>query len=81
MKHVRKLRHEDVASCEQILRALPQWFALLHVKTVGPSSPDPSYAATRRFYAATGFKPLFESSTIWGEDPCLVMVKRLTTSA
>jgi GNAT superfamily N-acetyltransferase len=48
----------------------------LQVKTLGPSNPDPGYAATRAFYLA--FRPLEEFSRIWNEDnPCLVLVKRL----
>jgi GNAT superfamily N-acetyltransferase len=35
--------------------------AWLHVKTRGPSTPDPNYERTRRFYVAQGFEPLFES--------------------
>jgi len=51
---------------------------LLHVKTLAPSDPDPSYAATRAFYAAVGFLPLEELPEVWGpDDPCLLMVKVL----
>jgi len=50
----------------------------LHVKTLGPSRPDPGYDATRAFYAAVGFRPLEESTVPWGPaNPCLVMVKRI----
>jgi ribosomal protein S18 acetylase RimI-like enzyme len=52
--------------------------AWLHVKTRGPSSPDPFYARTQRFYEALGFKALFETTAFWGEeDPTLLLVKRL----
>jgi len=52
--------------------------ALLHVKTLAPSDPDSSYAATRAFYAAVGFLPLEELPQVWGPDnPCLLMVKVL----
>lgn len=48
----------------------------LHVKTRGPSTPDPHYERTRRFYCALGFEPLFESLTLWGpQDAALVLVK------
>ncbi len=48
----------------------------LHVKTRGPSTPDPHYERTRRFYRALGFEPLFESLTLWGpQDAALVLVK------
>jgi steroid delta-isomerase-like uncharacterized protein len=40
----------------------------LHVKTRGPSTPDPEYERTRAFYRAQGFEPLFESRTLWGEE-------------
>jgi GNAT superfamily N-acetyltransferase len=50
----------------------------LQVKTLGPSRPSEHYAATRGFYAASGFRPLEELTAIWGEEnPCLIMVKRL----
>lgn len=50
----------------------------LHVKTTGPSLPDPHFERTRAFYLARGFTPLFESDRLWGSDnPALVMVKAL----
>ncbi len=50
----------------------------LQVKTLGPSRPDESYARTRAFYQAMGFRPLEELTQIWNaENPCLVMIKRL----
>ena len=50
----------------------------LHVKTRGPSTPDPNYARTRAFYIACGFEPLFESLALWGpENAALVLVKRI----
>jgi GNAT superfamily N-acetyltransferase len=50
----------------------------LHVKTRGPTTPDPGYDRTRRFYLAMGYAPLFESLTLWGpEDAALVLVKKL----
>ena len=48
----------------------------LHVKTRGPSTPDPGYERTRHFYLARGFEPLFETLELWGpEDAALIMVK------
>ena len=48
----------------------------LHVKTRGPSTPDPYYERTRSFFAAEGFDPLFESLTLWGPaDAALVLVQ------
>jgi N-acetylglutamate synthase-like GNAT family acetyltransferase len=50
----------------------------LQVKTLGPSDPDESYAKTRAFYAAMGFRPIEEIKQIWGEEnPCLIMIKKL----
>jgi GNAT superfamily N-acetyltransferase len=51
---------------------------LLHVKTLGPSHPDASYARTRAFYESMGFSPLFESTAFWGSaNPAIVLVKAL----
>ena len=49
----------------------------LHVKTLGPSRPDPGgYDATRAFYEAVGFVALEELHGLWDEDnPTLVLVK------
>jgi N-acetylglutamate synthase-like GNAT family acetyltransferase len=50
----------------------------LHVKTRGPSTPDPFFLDTRAFYTALGFDSLFESLTLWGpEDSALIMLKRV----
>ena len=52
--------------------------AWLHVKTLGPSTPDEGFERTRRFYVAMGFEPLFESSTMWGAgNTALVLAKHL----
>lgn len=54
----------------------------LHVKTLGPTHPDPHYALTRGFYLKMGFAPLFESPTLWdARTPALVLVKSLGSSA
>ena len=54
---------------------------LLHVKTLGPSDPDPAYARTRAFYVGLGFVPLFESDVLFGkENPALVLVKVLPSA-
>ena len=48
----------------------------LHVKTLGPSRPDPGYDATRAFYEALGFVALEELHGLWDEEnPTLVLVK------
>ena len=45
----------------------------LHVKTLGPSRPDPGYDATRSFYEAVGFVALEELHGLWDENnPTLV---------
>ncbi len=49
----------------------------LHVKTRGPSTPDPGYERTPLFYLAHGFEPLFETLDLWGpENAALILVKR-----
>ncbi|GAA1588196.1 MULTISPECIES: GNAT family N-acetyltransferase [Kribbella] len=50
---------------------------VLQVKTLGPSHPDPGYAATRKFYRAMGFRPVEELQGLWGSNPCLLMVMTL----
>jgi coenzyme F420-0:L-glutamate ligase/coenzyme F420-1:gamma-L-glutamate ligase len=48
----------------------------LHVKTLGPSRPDPGYDATRTFYESLGFVALEELHGLWDEgNPTLVLVK------
>jgi GNAT superfamily N-acetyltransferase len=65
-----------LAAAETWLRA--QGVANFTVKTLSAAHPDPSYAATRAFYAAMGFVPLMELPTLWGaENPCLVALKTL----
>ena len=60
---------------EQCREARVPW---LHVKTRGPSTPDPYYELTRAFYFAKGFDALFESLTLWGpSDAALILVKKL----
>jgi len=52
---------------------------LFHVKTRGPSTPDPDYEKTRQFYLAHGFETLFESLALWGpEDAALILVKTIS---
>jgi GNAT superfamily N-acetyltransferase len=65
-----------LAHCEDWLRA--RGVVVFHVKTLGPSDPDPNYARTRAFYRAQGFRPVFETTAIWGpENPALIQVKLL----
>lgn len=48
----------------------------LHVKTRGPSTPDPFYERTRAFYVAIGFDALFESAAIRGPDNAALVLVR-----
>jgi coenzyme F420-0:L-glutamate ligase / coenzyme F420-1:gamma-L-glutamate ligase len=51
----------------------------LQVKTLGPSRPDPEYAATRAFYEALGFTALEELRGLWDdENPTLLLVKDIS---
>ena len=59
---------------EQWLRR--QGVEVFHVKTLGPSDPYLPYAKTRAFYMAFGFRPLFETTALWGkENPALILAK------
>jgi ribosomal protein S18 acetylase RimI-like enzyme len=53
----------------------------LQVKTLGSAHPSPEYAATRLFYEALGYRALqeFPADEMWPGNPCLVMVKALTS--
>ena len=51
----------------------------LQVKTLSPSRPNTHFERTRRFYESMGFRPL-EENLLWGErNPCLIMVKHLSS--
>jgi ribosomal protein S18 acetylase RimI-like enzyme len=52
---------------------------LHQVKTLGPAQADASYDQTRRFYSRMGFRPLEEVHDLWPGNPCLIMVKVLST--
>jgi GNAT superfamily N-acetyltransferase len=52
---------------------------LLQVKTLGPSHPDPGYRRTRGFYQRMGFEPLEEIGDRWPGNPCLIMIKNLSS--
>lgn len=74
--HRRGVGRRLVRHAEEWLRS--RSVQVLHVKTVGPSHPDPCYARTREFYQALGFHRVFETTAIWGPDnPSLVLVKLL----
>lgn len=50
---------------------------ILEVKTQGPSMPDENYAETLQFYRSMGFEPVEEIHGLWGDIPCLLLVKSL----
>ena len=50
---------------------------VLEVKTQGPSLPDENYAETLQFYRSMGFEPVEEIHGLWGDTPCLLLVKSL----
>ena len=47
------------------------------MKTLAPSYPDEGYARTRVFYETRGFVPPEEIHGLWGDNPCLLLVKHL----
>lgn len=52
---------------------------VVQVKTLGPSHSDTGYAATRAFYRGVGFLPLEEIPDLWPGNPCLIMVRPLSS--
>ena len=47
----------------------------LTVKTVSDAWEDENYARTRAFYLGIGFTPIEEFETLWGDVPCLMLIK------
>jgi coenzyme F420-0:L-glutamate ligase/coenzyme F420-1:gamma-L-glutamate ligase len=74
-QHRRGIGRALVAEAERWCRA--RGIRYLHVKTLGPSRPDPGgYDETRAFYVAVGFVALEELHGLWDEDnPTLILVK------
>ncbi len=76
-----QLHHHGIG--RKLMSAAEAWLCTqkieyLQVKTLAPSDPDPGYTRTRAFYTSIGFRPLEETTLLWGTDnPCLIMVKRL----
>lgn len=69
-----------LAHAEQWLRG--RGVELFYVVTLGPSDPYAPYANTRAFYTAFGFRPLFETTALWGsENPALVLAKPIAGAA
>lgn len=57
---------------------ISQRLKFLTVKTLSESRSDENYDKTRKFYLKSGFTPIEEFKTLWGEhNPCLMMVKSL----
>lgn len=53
-------------------------FKFLTVKTLSESRPNTEYDLTRKFYLSTGFDPVEEFKTLWGEhNPCLLLIKNI----
>lgn len=54
---------------------------ILFVTTLGPSSDEgevtDGYARSRAFYVKHGFVPTWELTTLWPEDPALLLVRPL----
>jgi coenzyme F420-0:L-glutamate ligase/coenzyme F420-1:gamma-L-glutamate ligase len=73
-QHRRGIGRALVAEAESWCRA--HGIRYLHVKTLGPSRPDPEYDRTRAFYDALGFVALEELHGLWDEEnPALILVK------
>jgi GNAT superfamily N-acetyltransferase len=74
--HRRGIGRALLAHSEAWLRS--RGVEMFHVKTLGPSEAYEPYARTRAFYVAMGFRPLFETTALWGpENPALVLAKPL----
>ena len=74
-RHRRGIGRRLISALEEVQKE--QGCRLLHVKTLGPSNPDPGYAGTRTFYRNMGFIPVEETHDLWIDNPCLIMVKVL----
>jgi len=73
-RHRRGIGRALVERCERHCRDAGMEF--LTVKTVDEARANESYAKTRLFYAAMGFRPLEVFPLLWDErNPCLFMAK------
>lgn len=52
----------------------------VQVKTLGPSYPSGEFDGTRLFYEAIGYRHLEEIHGLWPDNPCLILIKRLSPS-
>jgi hypothetical protein len=50
----------------------------VQVKRLGPSYPSRESEASRPFYDATGYRRLEEMHGSWPNNPCFILVKRLS---
>lgn len=77
--HRRGIGKALLAKAERYLQQ--QGKEYLQVKTISAADSSPSYAKTRAFYEAVGFRPLEELTELWSEEnPCLMMIKWLGAS-
>jgi len=75
--HRHGIGRQLVGWCEQFVVATEREF--LTVKTLDKSRPNESYAKTRLFYTAMGFKPLEVFPLLWDpSNPCLFMAKYIS---
>ncbi len=74
--HRKGIGHQLLKAIEGELRG--QEYKFLSVKTLSESRPNQEYDQTRNFYHKSGFTPLEEFKTLWGEhNPCLLLVKSI----
>jgi ribosomal protein S18 acetylase RimI-like enzyme len=75
--HRRGIGRKLIQQAEECLKKRD--FVFLTVKTLSESRPNKEYDQTRSFYYSTGFLPVEEFKTLWGEhNPCLLMIRSLT---
>ncbi|MGE0632739.1 MAG: GNAT family N-acetyltransferase [Pseudobdellovibrionaceae bacterium] len=74
--HRKKVGRELIHAAEKYLDN--KGFKYLSVKTLSESRPNEEYDRTRNFYYGTGFMPVEEFKTLWGEhNPCLLLIKNV----
>ncbi|MBC7742510.1 MAG: GNAT family N-acetyltransferase [Bdellovibrionaceae bacterium] len=78
--HRQRVGSDLVKVAEKSLRS--QDFKYLTVKTLSEARADENYEKTRKFYLKSGFVPIEEFKTLWGEhNPCLMLIKDLGLTA
>lgn len=74
--HRQGIGNQLIACCESF--CTEHQFEYLTVKTLDESAQSSSYAKTRKFYLAMGFRPLEVFPLLWDKNnPCLFMAKYL----